>query len=332
MAIPPAIVAGARHGWKLQWNLLMSGLAPADKNGNYLRPPSKHKKANLMSQASLIKRSKKQLPHLIIGRSCPWAHRTWIIHELRDLKESINLITAKADHKTGRWKLEPKWLGCDSLLALYLKCDSTPNLRATVPALIDPGHTDGVKPSLLGNESAQLVEVLNEWPTPKDAPNLAPRHLLGEINSWQNLLQPAVNEGVYKCGFARTQTAYELASKELFNALDTIEKSLAKRGPLLCGDQLTIADIRLFPTLIRWEMVYAPLFGCTKKPLWSFPSIWKWRQKLLKITSISKTCNGSAWRKDYFGALFPLRPSGIVPEGPDLEMIVKAAAPISPWI
>ncbi len=332
MSIPPAIVSAARRTWRWQWNQLMNGLAPADSLGNYLRPQSKHKNAKVLDEEDLSVREKEQLPRLIIGRSCPWAHRTWLIHELRGLDNNLKLLIAKPDHETGRWMLNPAWLECNSLLGLYLKCESQPNLRATVPALIDPGSKITSKPSLLGNESAQIVEVLNKWPAKKNAPDFAPKHLLSEIESWHKLLQPAVNEGVYKCGFARTQEAYEMAIKEMFNALNEVEKKLSRNKKWLCGNEITLADLRLFPTLIRWEIIYMPLFGCSARPLWSYPSIWKWRQRLMSLPGVSKTCNSTAWRKDYFGALFPLRPSGIIPAGPELEMIVKASPPLSSWV
>ena len=136
-----------------------------------------------------------------------------------------------------------------------------------------------------------------------------------------------VNDGVYRCGFARTQSAYEMSSNNLFDTLKKVNESLSKKGPWLCGKELTLADIRLFPTLIRWEMVYEPLFGCSKEPLWSFPFIWEWRQRLFAMKSISETCDSISWRKDYFGALFPLRPSNIVPCGPDLIKMVNAEPP-----
>ncbi len=328
MSIPPAIVSAARISWKWQWIQLMNGLAPADREGNYLRPPSQHKNAQVPQENDLKNLSTEQLPKLIIGRSCPWAHRTWIVHQLRGLDSRLKVLIAKADHNSGRWQLEPPWLGCNSLLDLYKHSGESPSHRATVPALIKPGLTKGERPQLLGNESAQLVEVLNLWPSSKtDAPDLSPLTLQDEINTWQNVLQPYVNDGVYRCGFARNQSSYDKASRELFQALEKANKSLSKKGPWLCGSKMTIADVRLFPTLIRWEMVYAPLFGCTYKPLWAFPRLWEWRKRFFSNPLVSKTCDSDAWRNDYFGALFPLRPSSIIPSGSNLSSIVNASTP-----
>lgn len=327
MSIPPAVVASVRMGWHWQWNQLMNGLAPADAEGHYRRPPSQHQQATVPSETELIGRPAELRPHLIVGRSCPWAHRTWLVLTLRNLQSSLNLLLAKADHKAGRWRLDPAWLGCDSLLALYKTCGAPPSHRATVPALVDPGSSANLSPRLLGNESAQLVEVLNRWPANNDAPDLAPAALLDDINHWQNILQPAVNDGVYRCGFARSQMAYDQACHELFEALKQVESSLSQQGPWLCGDQLSLADVRLFPTIIRWEMVYQPLFGCSQQPLWDFPHLWSWRQRFFALPGVANTCDAEAWRQDYFGALFPIHPSNIVPSGPDLAKLVKASAP-----
>jgi putative glutathione S-transferase len=110
----------------------------------------------------------------------------------------------------------------------------------------------------------------------------------------------------------------------LFSALEQVEESLQTKGPWLCGEQLTLADVRLFPTLIRWEMVYAPLFGCSARPLWMFPALWGWRQRFFALAGVSESCNSQKWKRDYFGALFPLNPSGIVPDSPDLSRLIGA--------
>ena len=321
MAIPPALVKTARWGWSWQWQRLMGGLGPADSSGNYKRPAGDHPAATLPTQ-SLDGRSPDERPLLILGRSCPWAHRTWLVHTLRGLGSSLNILMAQADHQAGRWQLDPPWQSCHSLLELYRHCGAPPSHRATVPVLMDP-----LEPRILGNESAQLVELLNRWPAAAEAPDLAPEDLGEAIATWQTLLQHSVNDGVYRCGFARNQTAYDRAEQALFTALAQVESSLASHGPWLCGNRLTLADLRLFPTLIRWEAVYAPLFGCSRQPLWQFPNIWTWRQRLFALPGVQATCDAQAWREDYFGALFPLNPGGIVPAGPDLRTLVGSGVP-----
>ncbi|WP_320663347.1 glutathione S-transferase family protein [Prochlorococcus sp. MIT 1223] len=323
MPIPPLIVATAKKGWHWQWNQLMNGLAPSDIDGNYLRPISQKLNAIAPSAKDLLHRPNESSLKLIIGRSCPWAHRTWLVYKIRKIDNKLDIFLARPNLEKGLWDLEPSLLGCKSLIDLYRLCQTPPSHRATVPALIDPGIEANQKPRLLGNESAQLVEVLNSWPTQEESQNLAPVHLQNEIHEWSKIFQLFVNDGVYRCGFARNQKAYEKASNNLFNVLEKLEKHLSQYGPWICGETLTLADIRLFPTLIRWEIVYEPLFICSGKALWIFPNICKWRKRFFEMSNIAETCDSRGWRQDYFGALFPLRPSNIIPKGLDIKEIVK---------
>ena len=324
MAIHPLVVRAAREGWRWQWLRLMAGLGPADRNGHYRRPNSTPIETIVLEGQDLEKRNHERKPHLIVGRSCPWAHRVWLVFQLRGLSSSINLLVADANHNEGRWRLEPTWLDCKNLLELYKLCAAPPSYRATVPVLVDPGATRSDQPRLLGNDSTPLSAALCLWPAATTAINLAPTELQPAIETWQELIQPSINDGVYRCGFARTQRAFDDASQALFSALDQVEGSLQTRGPWLCGEQLTLADIRLFPTMIRWETVYSSLFGCSAKPLWMFPALWEWRQKVFALPGVSESCDSQGWKQDYFGALFPLNPSGIVPDGPDLGRLIGA--------
>ena len=327
MSIPPLIVRSVRKGWQWQWQRLMTGLGPADDKGNYQRPNSTPMQTSVPEAEDLRERDPDRRPRLLIGRSCPWAHRTWLMVKLRGLEDSLEVMTAKADHEEGRWRLEPSWLGCTSLLELYHRCGAEPSLRATVPVLVDPGRSEQHQPRLLGNDSTPLSAALNRWPAAPDAPDLSPPHLEDAIERWQTLLQPAVNDGVYRCGFARNQAAYDRASDELFAALEQVDTSLKDQGPWLCGNQLTIADVRLFPTLIRLEAVYAPLFGCKAKALSMFPGLWKWRQDFYALRGVDETCDAQTWEKDYYGALFPINPSGIIHRGPNLNALVHSPTP-----
>ena len=321
MTIPPVVVQTARFGWHWQWQRLMGGLGPADADGNYQRPISDHLSAEVPERADLEARSVHERPLLILGRSCPWAHRSWLLHNLRELNGTINLVMAKADHQGGRWVLDPPWNHCTTLLDLYRHCGAPPSYRATVPVLVDPIH-----PHILCNDSAPMVELLSQWPSGA-ADELNPPDLQASIQTWQTLLQPAVNDGVYRCGFARNQAAFNRAESALFAALERVDNSLRDGGPWLCGERLTLADVRLFPTLIRWETVYAPLFGCSRTPLWQFPQLWDWRRRFFEQPGVTDTCDASAWRQDYFGALFPLNPGGIVPSAPELTRLVTGPIP-----
>ena len=238
---------------------------------------------------------------------------------LRQLGSSINLVVVDPDPAEGRWRFAEPFEGCANLIELYQQSGSDPGQRATVPALYSRSER-----RILVTESARLIELLNRWPAPA-GPDLEPHNQQETTEMWRTRLQGDVNDGVYRCGFARTQAAYDRAETALFAALLDANGAL-EQSPWLSGGQLSLADIGLFPTLIRLELVYAPLFGCSRLPLWQLPALWDWRRRLYSLPGVSETCFPEAWRSDYFGALFPLHPSGIIPAGPPLATLVQGRA------
>jgi putative glutathione S-transferase len=318
MPIPPLVVSTARCAWQWQWRQLMGGLGPADAAGNYRRPPSPFN-----GRAALPRDAGEAGRHvLIVGRSCPWAHRAWLVWALRGLAASIELVVVDPDPQAGRWVFAAPFLGCGSLQELYRLAGADPRARATVPVLVDR-----LEQVIVMGESARLIELLNRWPAGPGAPDLEPADQAEAISAWRERLQHAVNDGVYRCGFARNQAAYDRADAELFDALEEAEtalKSQASRGAWLCAETPTLADVQLFPTLIRLELVYGPLFGVSRRPLWQFPALWEWRGRFWRLPGVAATCFPHAWQRDYFGSLFPLHPSGIIPAGPDLATLVDA--------
>ncbi|KEF41537.1 MAG: glutathione S-transferase [Cyanobium sp. CACIAM 14] len=326
MAPPAPLVRSARQLWRCQWHLLMGGLGPADRLGRYRRPAGA-----FTALPPLPPDAAEPGGHvLIVGRSCPWAHRAWLSWTLRALAPTIETLVVVPDPAAGRWRFREPFEGCHTLRDLYGRCGADPSAPATVPALYS--RRQG---RILVNESARLIELLNAWPAPSSAPDLAPEGEGACIEAWRERLQGEVNDGVYRCGFARTQAAYDEAEGALFAALDALEATLAGQGEAgsgwLCGGaDPSLADVVLFPTLIRLELVYAPLFGCSRKPLWQLPHLWNWRRRFHSLPGVAATCFPDAWRTDYFGALFPLHPSGIVPAGPDLATLVAGPSPAAP--
>jgi putative glutathione S-transferase len=321
MPPPAALVQTARFLWRQQWRVLMGGLGPADAEGRYRRPaPAFAALPPLPGDAAAA-----GAHQLIVGRSCPWAHRAWLVWRLRGLEASIEPVVVEPDPAAGRWRFSTPFAGCTTLRELYRRSGAADDAPATVPALWSQGQQ-----RLILNESARLIELLDLWPAPEGSPQLNPEALRPAIDGWRERLQGAVNDGVYRCGFARTQAAYDGAELELFDTLAAVEAELAARGPWLCGERLTLADVVLFPTLIRLELVYAPLFGVSRRPLWQLPALWNWRRRFFALPGVATTCTPNAWRSDYFGALFPLHPSGIVPAGPDLATLVNSQPPPGP--
>jgi putative glutathione S-transferase len=318
MPIPPLVVSTARWAWHWQWLQLMGGLGPTDAAGNYRRPDSPF--AQLPPLPTGARQAGRHV--LIVGRSCPWAHRAWLVWGLRRLQASIELLVVEPDPQAGRWCFQQPFLGCTTLQELYRLAGADPRARATVPVLVDQ-----LERRIVLGESALLIELLNSWPAAEESLDLEPPAQRQAITSWRQRLQDAVNDGVYRCGFARSQAAYDRAEAELFSVLDLAEAELAGGGPWLCGggDQgsgPSLADVQLFATLVRLELVYAPLFGVSRRPLWQFPQLWAWRQRFWQLPGVAASCFPDAWRRDYFGALFPLHPSGIVPAGPDLATLM----------
>ncbi len=322
MLPPPWLVRSARNLWHWQWLQLMGGLGPADGQGRYRRPAAAFSAcgdppADAGEPGAHV---------LIVGRSCPWAHRAWLVWSLRQLGDTISLVMVEPDPQAGRWRFIEPFEGCDSLAELYSRSAAPPGSRATVPLL----YARQRKQVLVG-ESARLIELLNRWPSASGL-DLDPPEQRQATAPWRQRLQDSVNDGVYRCGFARNQAAYDAAESELFATLEAAEEQLAAAAGSdedgssgagwLSGPQPSLADVQLFPTLIRLELVYAPLFGVSRRPLWQLPALWSWRSRFHALPGVAATCSPQAWRHDYFGALFPLHPSGITPAGPPLATLV----------
>ena len=297
--------------WFWFWEKLMDGFAPSDILGNYRRP-----KGILIEKNNSLENYNGQI-FLLVGDSCPWCHRTLLVYKLKKLSKEVKVIFLEADINSGQWVFNEKFKGCKTLDQFYKKGSQHNVFRSTLPLLFN-FQNDQV--NILSNESSQIVRLLNSikrgsYPkTPQI--NNCDQDLLTKIHS-------DINDGVYKCGFARNQESYKKASKSLFNALKEIEKKLDKNlGNWICGEELSFADIYLFPTVVRWELIYRYLFKCTEKEISDFKNIIKWRSKFFTLSSISETCFDSKWKNDYYKALFPLNPNQIIPVLPSLKEII----------
>ncbi len=301
--------------WFCFWTNLMNGFAPSDLQGNYKRPGG----IKMYSDYD-IDNENGQI-YLLVGNSCPWCHRTLLVYQIRDLHKEIKVILLKANIDHGEWIFEKKFKGCNSLSELYRKANKKSIFRPTLPLLIRYEHNEI---NLLSNESSQIIEMLNS--INKESTTKL-QHIKNCDKDTLDLIHSDINDGVYKCGFARNQSSYERASKSLFSALIEIENKLDKNeGGWICGEHLTYADIYLFPTLIRWELIYSKLFKCTAQEISDFKKIIKWRLKFFKFSNVYETCFDNEWKKDYYKALFPLNPNQIVPKLPSLKEIMRLSS------
>ena len=299
--------------WFWFWTKLMNGFAPSDLQGNYRRP------SGILINKNHEFKGKNENTYLLVGNSCPWCHRTLLIYKLKNLSKKVKVIFLEADINSGQWIFNEKFEGCDTLHQFYKKAQKHNLFRSTLPLLFNL-QNDQIK--ILSNESSEIVKFLNSIKVDSSQKSLqiskCDQDLLEIIHS-------DINNGVYKCGFARNQISYEEASKNLFEALTKIEKKFDKNlGNWICGEDLTYADIYLFPTIIRWELIYRQLFKCTEKEISDFKNIIKWRLRFFKLTKVSETCFDSEWKKDYYKALFPLNPNQIIPVLPCLREIMQS--------
>lgn len=315
-ALPPSLtIKLGKWVWTTLWQTMMSKLAPRNNSGEYIRP------ASLFRQTVGIQPENKYQPatkryRLFVGLGCPWAHRTLLVRALKGLENAISVTIASPAGDKGIWVFQDEQEGCNTLPELYNLAQPGYKGRATVPVLWDEETK-----TIVNNESADIIIILNtEFNHFAKNPNLDlyPEQLKAKIDQWNEKIYHTVNNGVYRCGFAQTQEAYEKACQELFTTLDEIDNTLSI-SPYLCGESVTLADVRLFTTLFRFDIVYYGLFKCNLRRIKDYKYLSVYLQDLYQLPGIADTCNLEAVKKDYYGNLFPLNPGGIIPLGPDIN-------------
>ena len=306
------LIKAAKKFWFWFWMQLMNGFAPSDIQGNYKRP----KGITINSEYDISNESGQIC--LLVGNSCPWCQRTLLVHEIKNLSKRVKVVFLKADFEHGEWIFNKNFKNCIRLSELYKKGNIQKIFRATLPLLISCVKDDV---NILSNESSQIIRLLNSI---KSESKFQTLNIKDCNQKFLKLIHNNINDGVYRCGFARNQSSYEKASKNLVSALNEVENTMNhNKGDWIFGEELTYADIYLFPTLIRWELIYSKLFKCTERELSDFEQIMKWRLTFFKLSNVNETCYENEWKKDYYKALFPLNPNQIIPVLPSLEKIIK---------
>ena len=308
------LISLARKFWFWYWLKLMNGLAPSDNNGNYDRPKGISNKKNI----SNLKIEKTANIYLLIGSTCPWCHRALLVYKLKNLSKTINLIFLKPRLQDGEWTFEKEFFGMKTLSEIYSKSNLNINLRPTLPILI---RFRNKTIETISNESSEIIKILNKL----GDDNLTNTIRISSGNKrLLKLIHFSINNGVYKCGFARNQNAYEKASENLFSSLDKVNHILGENGgPWILGKELSFADIYLFPTIIRWELIYSILFKCTQQDISQYKNIIRWRINFFNLKEVRETCFEKEWMQDYYKALFPLNPNQIIPIKNSLEKIIQ---------
>jgi putative glutathione S-transferase len=250
--------------------------------------------------------------HLYVSLACPWAHRTLIFRALKGLQDYIDVTAVEPIMLENGWELSDPQYGFDYAYQLYLKADRSYEGRVTVPILWDKQTQ-----TIVSNESSEIIRMFNTAFNhfTGDLTDYYPENLRSKIDSVNTRVYDTINNGVYLCGFATTQQAYEKAFRALFESLDWVEDILSKQ-PYLAGEQLTEADWRLFTTLIRFDAVYFGHFKTNRQQIADYPAISNYVREMYQIEGIANTVNFEHIKTHYYGSHLTINPTGIVPVGP----------------
>ncbi len=265
--------------------------------------------------------------HLYVSMACPWANRTLIFRQLKGLEEMISVSVVHwymAEHgwtfEAGDGVIPDPIHNAEYLHQVYTNADADYSGRVTVPILWDKQTN-----TIVSNESSEIIRMFNSAFDEVGAKpgDFYPEDLREEIEKINARVYSDVNNGVYKAGFATTQSAYESAVLTLFETLDWLEDRLSSQ-PYLLGDQPTEADWRLFTTLIRFDPVYVGHFKCNIRRLADYPHLWAYTRNLYQHDGISDTVNMQHIKQHYYVSHTTINPTGVVPVGPDMhEMLQK---------
>jgi putative glutathione S-transferase len=262
--------------------------------------------------------------HLYVSYACPWAHRTLIFRKLKNLENHISVDYVHPDMLEMGWSFEKNFPGTsgDSLHnkryvhEIYQLSDKDISTKATVPILWDKKTR-----TIVNNESAEIIRIMNDAfnDITKNKDDYYPEKFRDQIDSINDTIYENINNGVYRSGFSKTQNSYEEAVKNLFTSLDMVNDILEGRNYLV-GDILTEADIRLVPTLIRFDCVYYFHFKCNLKKISEYKNISRYLRNLLEEDAIKSTTNFEHIKRHYFYSHENINPFRIIPIGPQTSI------------
>lgn len=263
--------------------------------------------------------------HLYVSYACPWAHRALIFRALKGLEDVISVSVVHPLMPEESWVFaEYPGATIDHvnqahfLYENYRLADPQFNGLVTVPVLWDKK-----KRTIVNNESSEIIRMLNSAfdDYAKSDIDYYPDSLRQDIDTINILVYHDVNNGVYRCGFATTQDAYNRAFDRLFDALEELEARLALRRYLV-GNQITEADWRLFTTLVRFDAVYYSHFKTNKKRLIDYSNLWSYTRELYQVPGVAQTVNMDHIKTHYFGSHRSINPTGITPKGPEIDFML----------
>jgi putative glutathione S-transferase len=257
---------------------------------------------------------------LVAAKACPWANRTIIVRNLLGLHDVISMGLAGPVHDKRSWTFDLDPGGVDPVLGIhrleeaFLERDPNYSRGITVPAVVDI-PTGQVVTNDFPSITHDLFFEWSEHHRP-DAPDLWPDDCRDEMEAVMQRVFTEVNNGVYRCGFAGSQEAYEDAYDRLWTTLDWLEERLSGRRYLM-GEAITEADVRLFTTLARFDAVYHGHFKCNRNKLTEMPNLWGYARDLFQTPGFGETIDFEQIKQHYYIVQSDVNPSGIVPKGPD---------------
>ena len=261
--------------------------------------------------------------HLYVSLACPWAHRTLIFRKLKKLEDVISVSVVDPLMGEEGWTfsdfpgaIPDNVNGKKRLYEVYLLAKPDFSGRVTVPVLWDKQRK-----TIINNESSEIIRMLNSAfnAFTRAREDYYPEALRGEIDRINKFVYPNINNGVYRTGFATTQNAYEEAFRDLFHALDEVEKILSARR-YLAGDRVTEADWRLFTTLIRFDPVYVGHFKCNLRRIADYPNLSNYLRELYQWPGVKETVNFDHIKRHYYMSHPQINPTRIFPAGPEIKL------------
>lgn len=265
--------------------------------------------------------------HLYIANACPWANRTMIMRKLKGLEDLISVSVVHPYMGEHGWNFEKgegvvpdPIINAKYLYELYTHVEPEYSGRVTVPVLYDKKQD-----KIVNNESSEIMRMLNTAFDEVGAQkgDYYPEELRDDIDEINDRVYNAVNNGVYKAGFATKQDVYAEEVTQLFEALDELEERLGK-SLYLVGNTVTEADWRLFTTLIRFDSVYYSHFKCNMRRISDYKNLWRYTRELYNWPGISETINFAHIKEHYYTSHPTLNPTRIVPVGPKLDFSLEA--------
>ncbi len=260
--------------------------------------------------------------HLYISHACPWAHRTAIFRSIKGLASMVSVSVVHWLMGEEGWTFQPgegvipdPIHNARVLHTIYTNSEPRYSGRVTVPVLWDKATGQ-----IVNNESSEIIRMFNSafdgiGATPGD---YYPENLWDEIDRLNQLIYDTVNNGVYRCGFATSQEAYDEAIQPLFATLDLLEQRLMDQ-PYLLGSHITEADWRLFTTLVRFDAVYVGHFKCNLRRIIDYPNLWRYVRELYRFPGVAETVNMQHIKAHYYQSHLTINPAGVVPAGPVID-------------